>query len=76
MTPRIVFVLYSPILVVVRWKNTLFLGVDGCFKLKLKERGLRDPDLSAGLAYFVKEDAYQKYLAENGDFIDPVISDN
>lgn len=65
-------VLYSPAFVVVRWKNTLFLSIDGCFKLKLKERGFVDPDLSAGLAYIVEDVAYQKHLSTNPNATDPV----
>ena len=66
--------LYSPIPVVVRWKNTLFLGIDACFKLKLKDRGFRDPDLCTGSAYMVNEDSYQKYLSGNTEFVEPVSS--
>ena len=57
---------------VVSWKNTLFLGVDACFKLKLKDRGFDDPDLGTGLAYMVNEDSYQAYLAANADSSEPV----
>lgn len=64
--------LYSLAVTVVRWKNSLFLGIDACFKVKLKERGFRDPDLSSGLAYMVNEGPYQTYLSENGDFAEPV----
>ena len=45
-----------------RWKNTLFLGVDACFKLKLKDRKFHDPDLGTGLAYMVKDAPYQSIL--------------
>ena len=58
--------------VVVRWKNTLFLGIDACFKLKLKDRGFKDPDLSAGTAYMVNEASYQTYLAANVGIPEPV----
>ena len=58
--------------VIVSWKNTLFLGVDACFKLKLKDRGFDDPDLSIGLAYMVKEGPYQTYLSTNGNLTEPV----
>lgn len=50
----------------------MFVGIDGCFKLKLKDRGFGGPDLSAGLAYMVKEDQYQTYLAANADINEPV----
>lgn len=64
--------LYSP--VVVRWLNTLFLGIDACFKLKLKDRGFNDPDLGTGLAYMVKDRPYQKCLQENSYSTEPVSS--
>jgi len=63
--------LYSPI-VVVRWKNTLFLGVDACFKLKLKDRGIDDPDLGTGQAYMVNERAYQTHLVKTADITEQV----
>jgi hypothetical protein len=65
------FFLYSLIPVVVRWKNTLFLGIDACFKLKLKDRGFKDPDLSTGMAYMVNEPSYQAYLNTNSA-VEPV----
>ena len=52
----------------------LFLGVDTCFKLKLKDRGFNDPDLGTGLAYMVNEAAYQMYLNENANCSEPVSS--
>lgn len=64
--------LYSPVFIVERWKNTLFLGIDACFKLKLKDRKLKDPDLSAGLAFMVNESSYQKYLNNNSTIAEPV----
>jgi hypothetical protein len=36
--------------------------LDGNFKLKLKERGIKDVDVGSGLAYFVKDDMYTEYL--------------
>ena len=57
---------------VIRWKNTLFLGVDACFKLKLKDRGFKDTSLCTGLAYMVNEDPYQQHLDRNANVIDPV----
>ena len=52
----------------------LFLGVDACFKLKLKDRGFNDPDLGTGLAYMVNEAAYQMYLNANANHSEPVSS--
>lgn len=57
---------------VVSWKDTLFVGIDACFKTKLKDRGFNDPDLGTGLAYMVKENQYQEYLALNPEFDEPV----
>lgn len=64
-------VLYS-LARVERWKNTLYLGIDACFKLKLKDRGFDDPDLGTGLAYMVNEDSYQTYLSANKGSNEPV----
>lgn len=50
------------------------MGIDACFKLKLKARGFGGPDLSAGLAYMAKEDQYQTYLSANADVNEPVRS--
>ena len=65
--------LYSPA-PVESWKNTLFLGIDACFKLKCKECGFDDPDLGTGLAYMVNKDLYQKYLSANVGSNEPVSS--
>ena len=62
---------YSLEPVVVSWKNTLFVGIDACFKTKLKDRGFNDPDLGTGLAYMVNENQYQTYLALNPDINEP-----
>ena len=64
--------LYSLFSVVVRWKNTLFLGIDACFKLKLKDRGFKDPSLCVGSAYMVNADSYQEYLNTNMNLAEPV----
>lgn len=71
--PSVLFLLlYLPKPVVVSWKDTLFVGIDACFKTKLKDRGLKDPDLATGLAYMVNENQYQEYLAANPDVNEPV----
>jgi hypothetical protein len=44
--------------------NTLYLGLDACFKLKLKDRGLNDPDLGTRLLYFVNDSKYRAYLSD------------
>lgn len=48
-----------------RHLNTLFLGIDGCFKTKLKARGINDPDLGTGLAYMVNDVDYAAHVEES-----------
>ena len=55
-----------------RWKNTLFVGVDACFKLKLKDRKFDDPDLGTGLAYMVEDAPYQEHLKHGSDLTETV----
>jgi hypothetical protein len=50
-----------------RYKYTLFLSVDGNYKLRLKDRGIADPELAPGWAYFVEEEKYQGFIK---DYID------
>jgi hypothetical protein len=50
-----------------RFIYTQFLAVDGNFKLRLKDRGITDPELAPGWAYFVEEENYQTFIK---DFID------
>ena len=50
-----------------RYIYTQFLAVDGNFKLRLKDRGITDPELAPGWAYFVEEETYQRFIK---DFID------
>ncbi|KAF8333820.1 hypothetical protein F5887DRAFT_892938 [Amanita rubescens] len=45
----------------------LYISVDANFKLKGKERGLKDVDLLPGWGIYVDESAYQKFLS---DYID------
>ena len=65
------FVVLTPA-VVVRWKNSLILGIDACFKVKLKDRRVQDPDLLSGSAYMVNEKLYQQYLSANTVVAEPV----
>ncbi|THH16521.1 hypothetical protein EUX98_g9291 [Antrodiella citrinella] len=57
-----------------RWIYTLFLMIDANFKLKLKDKGIRDLELAPGWAYYVNEDSFQKHIDEhhrkNGDAIE------
>jgi hypothetical protein len=50
-----------------RYIYTQFLAVDGNFKLRLKDRGITDPELAPGWAYFVEEENYQEFIK---DYID------
>lgn len=47
-----------------RFIYTLFLALDACFRLKrlLVSSEKRDPGLGTGLAYFVEDIKYRKYL--------------
>ena len=46
-----------------RYLYTLFLAVDGNFKLQQKDRKIDDVEIAPGWAYFVKEEDYQAFLA-------------
>lgn len=49
--------------------------MDGCFKTKLKDRGITDPDLGTGLAYMVNEADYTTHLEQTaGTTADKVVS--
>ena len=50
-----------------RWLYSLFLAVDANFRLKLKERGIEDPDIGSGWAYFVESRRYIEHLSQNTD---------
>ena len=45
----------------------MFLGIDGCFKTKLKDRGIKDPDLGTGLAYMVNDADFADHLKDTKD---------
>jgi hypothetical protein len=49
-----------------RFLYTLFIAVDANFKLKSKDRGIEDIELSAGGGCFVETDPYEKHLEEYG----------
>lgn len=46
--------------------NTLFVMLDGNFRLKCKNRSLTDPALGSGLASFVEEGEYDAFLKTCG----------
>ena len=57
-----------------RFLYALFIAVDGNFKLKGKERNLKDVELMPGWGAYVPEDKYQKHLANYVD--EPEVSPN
>ena len=46
--------------------NTLFVMLDGNFRMKCKDRALVDPSLASGLSYFTEENLYKEYLRHVG----------
>lgn len=46
---------------------TQFLAVDANFKLKGKDRGINDPDLTPGWASFVEDSRYQEHIIKYVD---------
>lgn len=48
-----------------RWLHSLFLAVDANFRLKLKNRGIKDPDIGSGWSYFVESRRYIEHLSQN-----------
>ena len=50
-----------------RWLYTLFLMMDANFKLKGKNRGLKDVELMPGWGPYVEETAYQNFIANYVD---------
>ncbi|TDL16540.1 hypothetical protein BD410DRAFT_816721 [Rickenella mellea] len=49
------------------WMYMLILAVDANFRLKLKDRGIKDPELGSGWAYFVETKKYQEVLDATPD---------
>ena len=48
-----------------RWLYACFLAVDGNFRLKLKSRGINDPEISSRWSYFVENKTYMQHISEN-----------
>lgn len=48
-----------------RWLYLYFLAVDGNFHLKLKNRGINDPEIGSGWTYFVENEGYIKHISQN-----------
>ncbi|EMD40257.1 hypothetical protein CERSUDRAFT_28712, partial [Gelatoporia subvermispora B] len=49
------------------WIYTLFLMLDANFRIRCKDRGLQDSNLTSGWAYFVEQDKYLKHVAKHAD---------
>ena len=47
-----------------RWIYCLFLAIDANFRLRLKTRGIKDPELGSGLAYFVDAAKFREHLKD------------
>lgn len=45
----------------------MFIAIDANFRLKLKMRGIRDPELGSGLAYFVNTPKFEAHLNSRVD---------
>lgn len=58
-----------------RWLYSLFIAIDANFRLKLKTRGIRDPELGSGLAYFVNSEKFEAHLKSHVDEDDVSTSD-
>lgn len=50
-----------------RWLYSLFIAIDANFRLKLKTRGIKDPELGSGLAYFVNAKEFEAHLKDHID---------
>ena len=47
-----------------RWLYSLFLAVDANFRLKLKDRKIKDPEVGSGWTYFVENGKYTKHVSQ------------
>lgn len=45
-----------------RWIYTLFIALDACFRLKNKDRKIKDPEMGSGWGYFVEEESYKQHI--------------
>ena len=48
-----------------RWIYGTNVAVDANFRLKLKDRGVMDPEFGPGWAYFVKDDKYKAEIVKH-----------
>jgi hypothetical protein len=47
-----------------RWLYSYFIAVDANFRLKLKSRGISDPEVGSGWSYFVGSEQYNKHVSQ------------
>lgn len=50
-----------------RWLYVLYLMLDANFRLKLKDRGFKDVELTSGWSYFVEESKYMEFVDQTVD---------
>lgn len=62
-----IFIPASSISIRSRWLYSLFVAIDANFRLKLKSRGINDPELGSGLAYFVNNVKFDAHLGSRVD---------
>ena len=53
-----------------RWLYSLFLAVDANFRLKLKDRKIKDPEIGSGWAYFVENNQYIKHVSQKTEDVE------
>ena len=58
-----------------RWLYSLFLAIDANFRLKLKARDIKDPELGPGLAYFANPEKFEAHIKHRADENDVRIFD-
>ena len=63
LSPMFLFVLMR--VVCCKSNVTVFIGLNACFKFKLKDCGFDDPDLGNGLAYMVADPAYKEHISRH-----------
>lgn len=73
--PLLIFILWYSVAVHYRWLYSLFVAIDANFRLKLKSRGIKDPELGSGLAYFVNGEKFEAHLKNHIDDDNVSISD-
>ena len=50
-----------------RWLYSLIIAMDANFRLKLKARDIKDPELGSGLAYFANAEKFEEHLKRHID---------